>query len=129
VLDTTRDDLTSAFEFSVLGPVAAVEQVLPGMRERGRGTLLFVNGGSAARPNANVAGTSVAFAGETAYAQMLHTVLAGSGVHVGQLIIPGAITPGHATHDPDVLAGRLWAMHMAREGFREYAETLGEIHT
>ncbi|MFE7418238.1 SDR family NAD(P)-dependent oxidoreductase [Rhodococcus sp. NPDC057529] len=124
VLATTRDDLIAAVEFSVLGPVAAVGHVLPGMRERGRGTVLFVNGGSAARPNARVAGTSVAFAGESAYAQMLHTELADAGVHVAQLIIPGAIRTGHPTHDPDVLADKLWAIHTERGDFRVYAEDL-----
>ena len=84
--------------------MTAVNQVLPGMRTLGRGTVLFVNGGSGARPNAQVAGTSIAFAGEGAYAIMLHDVLASENVHVGQLIIPGAITPGHPTNDPAVLA-------------------------
>ncbi|MDV6281796.1 SDR family NAD(P)-dependent oxidoreductase [Rhodococcus jostii] len=119
VLETTRADLAAAVEFSVLGPVTAVGHVLPSMREQGLGTLLFVNGSSGARPNPNVAGTSIAFAGESAYAHMLHTELAGSGVHVAQLIIPGAITPGHPTHDPDVLADKLWTMHTARGSFRE----------
>ncbi|MDF3311230.1 SDR family NAD(P)-dependent oxidoreductase [Rhodococcus sp. T2V] len=122
VLETTRADLTAAIEFSVLGPVTAVGHVLPSMRERGRGTVLFVNGASAARPNPNVAGTSIAFAGESAYAQMLHTDLADTGVHVAQLIIPGAITPGHPTHDPDVLADKLWTMHTARGSFREVVD-------
>jgi NADP-dependent 3-hydroxy acid dehydrogenase YdfG len=61
VLETTVDDLVAAIEFSVLGPVAAVHQVLPGMRSLGRGSILFVNGGSGARPNPNDAGTSIAF--------------------------------------------------------------------
>ncbi len=49
VLDTTADDLTGAIEFSVYGPLTAVREVLPGMRDLGRGTVLFVNGGSGAR--------------------------------------------------------------------------------
>jgi short-subunit dehydrogenase len=126
VLDTTRADLAAAIELSVLGPVATVRHVLPSMQERGQGTVLFVNGGSAVRPNPSVAGTSVAFAAESAYAQMLHTALAGSGIHVAQLVIPGAITPGHPTHDPDVLADRLWTMHADRDGFREYAEPMAD---
>ncbi len=124
VLDTTVDDLTGAVEFSIYGPVTAVQQVLPGMRFLGRGTVLFVNGGSGARPNPKVAGTSIAFAGEGAYAAMLHTALAEDNVHVGQLIIPGGITPGHPTHDPDVLAERLWAMHTSRDTFRVFAEPM-----
>jgi NADP-dependent 3-hydroxy acid dehydrogenase YdfG len=124
VLDTTVADLTGAVEFSIYGPVIAVQQVLPGMRELGRGTLLFVNGGSGARPNPKVAGTSIAFAGEGAYSMMLHTALAADNVHVGQLIIPGGITPGHPTHDPDVLADRLWSMHATRDTFRVFAEPM-----
>ena len=55
---------------------------------------------------------------------MLHDTLAAEGIHVGRLIVPGAITPGHPTHDPDVLAGRLWQMHTSRGEFRVFAEPL-----
>jgi NAD(P)-dependent dehydrogenase (short-subunit alcohol dehydrogenase family) len=124
VLETTVEDLTGALEFSIYGPVAAVHQVLQGMRFLGRGTILFVNGGSGAKPNPRVAGTSIAFAGEGAFAKMMHDVLADDGIHVGQLIIPGGITPGHPTHDPDVLAGLLWRMHSERGDFRRFAEPM-----
>jgi len=52
VLETTPADLVGPVEFSIYGPVAAVHQVLPGMRFLGenRGTILFVNGGSAVTP-------------------------------------------------------------------------------
>lgn len=126
VLETTVDDLVGAVEFSIYGPVTAAHQVLQGMRFLGRGSILFINGGSGARPNPNVAGTSIAFAGESAYARMLHDTLAGEGIQVGQLIIPGAITPGHPTHDPDVLAGRLWHLHTHPDEFRVYAEPMPE---
>src|SRR6476646_7244609 len=50
VLETTPDDLKGPVEFSIYGPVAAVHQVVPGMRflQRGGATpsILFVNGGS-----------------------------------------------------------------------------------
>ncbi|MGQ7295914.1 SDR family oxidoreductase [Quadrisphaera sp. KR29] len=127
VLETDVEDLRAAVEFSVYGPQAVVSEVLPGMRERRRGTLLFVNGGSGARPDPAVAGTSVAFAGETAYARMLHSALADDGVHVGQLIIPGGIEVGHPTHDPDLLAGHLWRMHTERQGFRVFAEPMPDV--
>jgi NADP-dependent 3-hydroxy acid dehydrogenase YdfG len=105
VLDTTVADLTGAVEFSIYGPLTAVGHVLPGMRTLGRGTVLFVNGGSGARPNPKAAGTSIAFAGEGAYAAMLHTAVAEENIHVGQLIIPGGITPGHPTHETSSLTG------------------------
>ncbi|WP_030621751.1 SDR family NAD(P)-dependent oxidoreductase [Streptomyces fulvoviolaceus] len=124
VLEATPADLAGPIEFSLYGPVTAVRQVLPGMRSLGRGTLLFVNGGSAVRPHPERAGTSVAFAAESAYARMLHDTLADDNVHVGQLIIPGAIVPGDPNTDPAVLARRLWDMHGERRGFRHYAGDL-----
>jgi NAD(P)-dependent dehydrogenase (short-subunit alcohol dehydrogenase family) len=124
VLETTVDDLVGAVEFSIYGPVTAAHQVLQQMRSLGRGSILFVNGGSAARPNSRVAGTSIAFAGESAYARMLHDTLAPEGIQVGQLIIPGGIRPGHPTHDPAVLADKLWHLHTHAGEFRLYAEEM-----
>ncbi|PRZ16079.1 SDR family NAD(P)-dependent oxidoreductase [Nesterenkonia sandarakina] len=124
LLETTAQDLEGAVEFSIYGPVAAVHQVLQGMRALGRGTVLFINGGSGARPSAKVAGTSIAFAGESAFAQMLHDELAEENIHVGQLIIPGEITEGSDTKDPQVLAEKLWDLHADRKDFRVFAEPM-----
>ena len=124
VLETTPADMVGPLEFSIHGPMAAVHQVLPGMRFLGRGTVLFVNGGSAARPAGRVAGTSIAFAGQSAYAQMLHDAVADDGIHVAQLIVPGAIRAGHPRKDPGVLADLLWSMHTGRGEFRTFAEPL-----
>ncbi|MFF8948207.1 SDR family NAD(P)-dependent oxidoreductase [Streptomyces sp. NPDC014940] len=124
VLETGPRELLGPIEFSVYGPVAAVQQVLPGMRELGRGTILLVNGGTAAVPHPDRAGTSIAFAAESAYGHLLHDRLAGEGIHVAQLVIPGLITPGHVRKDPSVLADTLWAMHRDRRGFRHYADDL-----
>ncbi|MGW2287081.1 SDR family oxidoreductase [Streptomyces phaeochromogenes] len=124
VLDTRADDLDTPLAFSVKGPVTAVNAVLPGMRKLGRGTVLFVNGSSAARPNPNVAGTSIAFAAESAYARMLHDTLTPENIHAAQLIIPGAIRPDAEHSSPDVLAQRLYDIHQQRDGFRHYAEPL-----
>ncbi|MFC9535134.1 SDR family NAD(P)-dependent oxidoreductase [Streptomyces sp. NPDC056975] len=124
VLDTRADDLDAPLGFSVKGPVTCVNAVLPGMRALGRGTLLFVNGGSAVRPHPERAGTSIAFAAESAYAQMLHDALAPENIHAAQLIIPGAIRPDAEHSSPDALAERLYAMHDERSGFRHFAEPL-----
>lgn len=120
VLETTPADLRGPVEFSIYGPVAAVHQVLPGMRFLGgnRGTILFVNGGSAVKPGRGVTGTSVAFAGQAAYAQLLHEVLGEEGIHVSQLIIGGRIIEGDPEKDPAVLAGVLWDLHARRDTFR-----------
>ncbi|MFF8618548.1 SDR family NAD(P)-dependent oxidoreductase [Streptomyces sp. NPDC015350] len=124
VLDTTASDLDDPPAFSVKGPVTCVNAVLPGMRDLGRGTLLFVNGASAVRPHLERAGTSVAFAAESAYAQMLHDALADENIHVAQLIVPGAIRPDAEHSSPKALAERLYALHSERGAFRHYAEPM-----
>ena len=120
VLETTPADLVGPVEFSIYGPVAAVHQVLPGMRFLGtnRGTILFVNGGSAVTPGRGVTGTSIAFAGQAAYAQLLNEVLGEEGIQVSQLIIGGRIIAGDPDKDPAILAGLLWDLHVKRDTFR-----------
>ena len=120
VMETTPADLVGPIEFSIYGPVAAVHQVVPGMRFLGknRGTILFVNGGSAVTPGRSVTGTSVAFAGQAAYAQLLNEVLGEEGIQVSQLIIGGRIIAGDPEKDPSVLAGHLWNLHTKRDRFR-----------
>ncbi|MYS14989.1 SDR family NAD(P)-dependent oxidoreductase [Streptomyces sp. SID4982] len=124
VLDTAATDLDAPLAFSVKGPLTCVQTVLPGMRALGRGTLLFVNGGTAVRPHPGRAGTSIAFAAESAYARMLHDVLAEENIHAAQLVVPGAISPEAEHSSPQALAERLYALHTERTGFRHYAEPM-----
>jgi short-subunit dehydrogenase len=123
VLETTAEDLIGPLEQSVQAPVTAIRHVLPDMREAGRGTILLPNGSSAVTPNGNVAGTSIAFAGESAYGRMLHEALAEEGIHVAQLIIPGGIDGGDPLFASDALAERLWQLHAQPGAFRV---TVGE---
>jgi NADP-dependent 3-hydroxy acid dehydrogenase YdfG len=120
VLETSVADLVGPVEFSIYGPVTAARHVIPGMRTLGRGTILFVNGASAVRPGGRVTGTSVAFAGESAYAQLLHDAVVEDNIHVGQLIIPLGIGGGDPDHEPAALAERLWTIHAERGDFRTY---------
>jgi hypothetical protein len=83
-----------------------------------------VNGSSAVRPNHNYAGTSVAFAAESAYAQMLHDALATEGIHVAQLIIPLGIGGGDPEHEPAALSETLWRIHGERKNFRTFVAPL-----
>lgn len=122
VLETTVDDLRAAAELSILGPATAIRQVLPGMIDRGAGTVLLINGSSAATPNGNVAGTSTVFAGESAYGAMLHDAAQPKGVNVRQLIIPGAIDGGDPLYDSAALADRIWELHATPGAFRVTVE-------
>ncbi|OCG76468.1 SDR family NAD(P)-dependent oxidoreductase [Microbacterium sediminis] len=124
LLESTVGDIRAAVEFSIYGPVAAVHQVLQGMRVLKTGSLLFVNGGSAVQPVQHFAGTSIAFAGETAYIEALNQALKDEPIYVGQIIIPGAIIPGDERKDPTVIADTLWRMHTERTQLRVFATEL-----
>jgi NADP-dependent 3-hydroxy acid dehydrogenase YdfG len=118
LFDTDVEDVRGPLEFSVLGAVAATRAVLDPMREADRGTILFTTGGAAINPYPARAGVGISFAGEVAYARMLHDALADPGVHVAHTAIGGSIAPG-GDHEPDDVAELLW---------RHYAEP-GEFQT
>jgi short-subunit dehydrogenase len=117
ILETTVDDVRATVEFSVLGAVAAATAVMPAMLDRGAGTILFTTGGAAITPNPLRAGVGVSFAGEVAYARMLHDELRDRGIHVGHTAIGGSIAPG-GDHEPDDVAEVLWRHHTERTGFQ-----------
>lgn len=110
VLDTGPSDVASALQLSVVAAVAAVHAVLPDMRRRGRGTLLFTTGGAAVEPHRDRAVSAMAYAAESSYVRILHDALADQGVHAAQLTIVGPIGPG-ARHEPDAVAQELWRLH------------------
>lgn len=124
VLETVAQDLVGPIEFSVYGPVTAARQVLPGMRAIKTGTMIFVNGASAVRPRDAVTGTSVAFAAESAYVQLLSEAVADENIHVAQLIIPRGIGGGEESHEPTTIADTIWTIHSERAEFRTFVAPL-----
>lgn len=117
ILETTVDDVRGPLEFSVLGAVAAATAVIGPMLERGSGTILFTTGGAAINPYPLRAGVGISFAGEVAYARMLHDEVRDRGVHVAHTAIGGRIAPG-ADHEPDNVAEVLWRHHAEPSGFQ-----------
>ena len=117
ILDTTVNDVRATLEFSVLGAVAAATAVIPAMLERRAGTILFTTGGAAINPNPLRAGVGISFAGEVAYARMLHAELRDHGIHVGHTAIGGSIASG-GDHEPDDVADVLWRHHTERSDFQ-----------
>lgn len=117
ILETTVDDVRGPLEFSVLGAVAAATAVLPAMLDAGKGTILFTTGGAAINPYPLRAGVGISFAGEVAYARMLHDELRDRGIHVGHTAIAGRIAPGE-DHEPDEVADLLFQHHADRAQFQ-----------
>jgi NADP-dependent 3-hydroxy acid dehydrogenase YdfG len=117
VLDTTVADVRGPLEFSVLGAVGATQAVIGAMRDAGRGTILFTTGGAAVNPYPARAGVGISFAGEVAYARMLHDALRDEGIHVAHIAVAGRIAPG-ADNEPEDIAEVLWTHHVDRRVFQ-----------
>ncbi|CAI8609243.1 unnamed protein product [Vicia faba] len=119
-----------AFEaVSSLGAFNCAQQVLPGMVERGKGTILFT--GCSASLN-GIAGYSELCCGKfalRALSQCLAKEFQPQGVHIAHIIIDGLIGPpnrcrgpsaatttsrggGEGVMDPDALAQTYWHLHV-----------------
>jgi short-subunit dehydrogenase len=96
------------------GAATVVGSVVPGMLERGHGTLLFTTGSGALHPSPQRAASAVTTAAETTYVQLLHEELAPHGVHAAQVVIVGPVGEG-AQHEPAAVANELWRQHVTRD--------------
>ncbi|HEY9292477.1 MAG TPA: SDR family NAD(P)-dependent oxidoreductase, partial [Microlunatus sp.] len=87
---------TAVREGFALVPAAAdaVTAVLPGMLERGRGTILLPTGLSAVRPMPELGNLAITSAAIRSYALTLNAAVADRGVFVGSLVIGGGIRGG-----------------------------------
>ncbi len=106
------------------GVVPAVDfasQLLPEMRERGSGGLLFAGGLSSVVPMPGLGGLALAAAALRNYAITLHAALQPAGIYAGTLTIGGLIERGDIhramagngipTIDPDELAELAWNLY------------------
>jgi NADP-dependent 3-hydroxy acid dehydrogenase YdfG len=112
--EVTPEDTLRELEQKVLGAVTAVGAVLPGMRQRGHGSLLFTVGSSALYPVPAIGAVGVAASGLRAYALSLHQALAAEGITVGLAVIDLFIKPGDGEADPDSIAERIHRLHVDR---------------
>ncbi|WP_328395703.1 SDR family NAD(P)-dependent oxidoreductase [Nocardia sp. NBC_00416] len=136
------DSATAAAAFSWVWPaIDVVEAVLPGMRARGRGGLLFAGGLSSVRPMPALGELALAAAALRNYALTLNAAIAQDGLYAGTLTIGGVVERGdiHAmisadtarygslqghTLDPDRIADTAWEMYRSRDRAEEIFDVL-----
>lgn len=118
-LEATRDNLQPQIDYYLHGGIAATEQVLPGMLERGSGTILYTTGGTSVDPLAGPAeftATTIGSAALRSYALKLHQGTADTGVYVAHVPLFAWIGAGGPESQPDAIAQHYWSVHTAREG-------------
>lgn len=120
------DALRSQLELRLVAPVELTRLVLPGMLERGSGTLLYATGASAVMPVPMISNIGAAAAGLRNYVHTLHGEIADQGVQAAVLMVGGLVRGseaqrqyapdgGHAMLEPDDLGKRMWDLHTGRD--------------
>jgi short-subunit dehydrogenase len=122
----TAEELTPAefeqsFKINALGLLVAAQQVVPGMRQRGRGQIIVVGATASLRGRPKTAAFAAAKAAQRSLAQSLARQLSPEGIHVALLIIDGAIDAAGAGADdararrlrPEDIAGE--ALHLVQQ--------------
>lgn len=87
-------------KINVLGPVAAVQTVLPDMTERKSGTILFTGAVSALRPLAITAAYGVAAGAMLNYSRILNKDVSSDGIFVSYIAIAAIVIPTGLTDSP-----------------------------
>ena len=97
----TDDDWQRSFELNLMSAVRATYAVLPGMRERGAGSIVNVSSTAAKRPSAGMPDYSVMKAAMLSYSRLVADLYAQDGIRCN------AVTPGPTATGAWIGAGGL----------------------
>lgn len=104
-------DLLRDFSVNVGGALDSARLVIPAMRERGSGTILFTGGMLGVNRVSSRASASIGKAGLRNLAFTLSGELGPQGLTVGTVTIGGVVEAG-TYFDPDEIANAYWDLHI-----------------
>jgi NAD(P)-dependent dehydrogenase (short-subunit alcohol dehydrogenase family) len=141
VLDIDPDELPDQLDLLLLAPIRLAGLLLPSMRKRGDGTILYASGTSALAPVPQLGNVGIALAGMRNYVLAANIALSGEGVYLGVVPIGGLIKNSAAeaavlnapaqfegfdmdalkltTLDPDDIAEVFWDLNLKRDRAEE----------
>lgn len=112
--ELTAAELMRHYQVDVASALHSVLQVLPGMKEKKEGTILFTGGGFALYPMPEYTCVSIDKAALRALAIVLNTELKEDGIFAGVVTIMGNIAPG-TNYDPADIAKDYWKLYTERK--------------
>jgi NAD(P)-dependent dehydrogenase (short-subunit alcohol dehydrogenase family) len=118
-LEATAENLQPQLNYYLYGGIATTRQVLPGMLERGSGTLLYTTGGSSVDPLTappEFATVAVGSAALRAWVLKLHQATAGTGVYAAHVPLFVWIGAGGPETQADTIAQHYWDLYTKRDG-------------
>ena len=98
---------------NAVSALAAAQAVIPEMKARGHGTILFTGGGFALSPSVALASLGMGKAALRNLAFSFHDELRLYGIRAGTVTILGEVKPG-TPFDPGKIAEAFWLMHEDR---------------
>jgi short-subunit dehydrogenase len=102
--ELTGQILIDTLPLNMFGALNTTASILPAMRKRGSGTLLFTGGGFAIEPSIERTSHSVGKAALRNWVYALHKELSPEQIHAATVTITRPIEAGTA-YDPDIIAG------------------------
>lgn len=122
LLEIDPERFEQSWKSNCYGAFLAAREVLPAMRDGGRGTVIFTGATAALRGGARFAGLAVGKFGLRALAQSTAREFGPSGVHIAHVVIDGQIgVPGNRTRQPgrdenrflspEAIAETYWQLH------------------
>ncbi len=106
----TPEALLETLEANLFGAMLLTQAVLPKMRERGSGTLLYTGGGFGIDPSTTFTSHSLGKAALRNYVLALHKELTPEGIHAATVTITRPVREG-TEFDPDDIAAHYVALH------------------
>jgi short-subunit dehydrogenase len=108
--------LQSSLQVSALSALAAAQALLPGMRARGWGSLLFTGGGYALEPAARLSALALGKAALRSLALSLYEELRPAGLHAATVTVCGAVQPAGSggVLAADAIAEHYWQLHLQK---------------
>lgn len=91
VTEISRDDFEQAWRVNAAGALDVSHQVIPAMRQRGRGTIVFIGATASLRGGASSAAFAAGKAAQRSLAQSMARRLWPEGIHVALLVIDGVV--------------------------------------
>lgn len=114
----TPESVTRAFRVTVGGALTSAQAVIPEMRVRRMGTVIFTGGGLALYPSVEYASLAIGKASIRSLAYTLGDELSKDGIQAGTVTIAGSVQAG--THfDPMLIADSYWQLHTTSRDKRE----------
>lgn len=114
-LEVSAEQMVRELRVNVAGALVAAQQVVPDMKARHSGTILFTGGGLALDPWPAMTSLAVGKAALRSLAISLHKELSPAGIHVATVTVSGIVERG-TKFDPDRIADAYWELHSQPAG-------------